>query len=210
MTHSTPTAATILGVRQVIFFTQKGLVSTEPKTGRVLWRFPFRYSTSTAMTPVVGGDLVYCSNGYGVGSAACKITKSGNAFTATQVWFEPPKTFNSHWSTPVFKDGYLYGLFGFKEYGRCPMKCVEMATGKVMWSQEGFGPGGTILVGGDKLLALGDAGQLVLVQATPKNYSELARAKILEGKCWSTPVVSNGHVYARSSKEAVCLDFSPK
>jgi len=207
MTHSTPTAATILGVRQVIFFTQKGLVSLETKTGKMLWRFPFRYNTSTAMTPVVGGDMVYCSAGYGVGSAACKITKSANKFSATQLWTQPAKTFNNHWSTPIYKDGYLYGLFGFKEYGHCPLKCIELATGKVIWSEEGFGPGGTTLVG-DQLLVLGDAGQLVLAQATPKNYSEVARAKILDGKCWSTPSVSNGRVYARSTKEGVCVDIS--
>ncbi len=53
MTQSTPVAATILGVRQVIFFTQEGLVSVLPATGALLWRFPFRYSTSTAISPVV-------------------------------------------------------------------------------------------------------------------------------------------------------------
>src|SRR5208283_6159508 len=46
MTHSTPVAATLLGQRQIIFFTQSGLVSVVPKTGVVLWRYPFRYSGS--------------------------------------------------------------------------------------------------------------------------------------------------------------------
>ena len=41
LTHSTPTVATILGERQVIFYTQRGLVSVAPKTGAVLWRYPF-------------------------------------------------------------------------------------------------------------------------------------------------------------------------
>ena len=209
ITHSTPTAATILGVRQVIFFTQKGLVSVAPKTGAVLWRFPFRYNTSTAMSPVVGGDIIYCSAGYGVGAAACKIAKAAEKFSATQLWFQPAKNLNNHWSTPVFKDGYLYGLFGTKEYGSAPLKCVELSTGNVMWSQDGFGPGGTTVVGG-QLLVLGDAGQLVLAEATPKSYSELARAKILEGKCWSTPSMANGRVYARSTKEGVCLDVAPQ
>ncbi len=209
MTHSTPVIVTILGERQVIFFTQKGLVSLAAKTGDVLWRYPFRYATSTAMTPIVYGDMVYCSAGYGVGASACKITKSGSGFEASRLWFEPANVLNNHWSTPVCKDGYLYGLFGFKEFGRAPMKCVEMATGKVLWSKEGFGPGGCTLLDGH-VLVLSDTGDLVLVKATTAAYQEVARTHALSGKCWSAPCVSNGHIYARSTKEGICLDVSPK
>ena len=209
MTHSTPVAATILGERQVIFFTQRGLVSVAEKTGEVLWRYPFRYSTSTAMSPIVYGDMVYCSAGYGVGASACKISKSGSGFEASRLWFEPASVLNNHWSTPVCQDGYLYGLFGFKEFGRCPLKCVELATGKVLWSKEGFGPGGCTLVDGH-VLVLSDAGDLVLVKATPEAYQEVARTHALAGKCWSAPCVSNGHIFARSTKQGVCLDVSPR
>ena len=52
MTHATPVVGTILGERQAIFFTQKGLVSVVPKTGKVLWRYAFPYSVSTAASPV--------------------------------------------------------------------------------------------------------------------------------------------------------------
>lgn len=209
MTHSTPVAATILGERQVIFFTQKGLVSAAAKTGKVLWRYPFRYSTSTAMSPIVSGDIVYCSAGYGVGAGACKITKTGDGFEATRLWFEPANVLNNHWSTPVCQDGYLYGLFGFKEFARAPLKCVEIATGKVLWSKPGFGPGGCLLVDGH-VLVLSDAGDLVLVKATPSDYQEVARAHAVTGKCWSAPALSDGHIFARSTKEGACLDVSPQ
>ena len=209
MTHSTPTAATIAGTRQIVFFTQTGLVGVTPDSGKVLWRFPFKYSTSTAVSPVVGGDMVYCSNGYGVGAAVAKITKDGDGFHATDLWTVNAKTLNSHWSTPVYKDGYLYGLFGFKEYGKCPLKCVEMATGKVVWSQDGFGPGGLLLIDG-QLLVLGDHGQIVVVEASTSGYVEHSRFQALDGKCWSSPVVANGRIYARSTKEGACFDLSSK
>jgi outer membrane protein assembly factor BamB len=208
MTHSTPTVATIHGVRQVIFYTQRGLVAVVPKTGKVLWRYPFRYSTSAAITPVVAEDVVYCSAGYGVGAGACRISKTAEGFTATQLWYEPVNVLNNHWSTPVCQDGYLYGLFGFKQFGRAPLKCVEIATGKVVWSKDGFGPGGCTLVDG-YVLVLSDTGDLVLVKATPAGYSETARTHALTGKCWNVPCVSNGRIYARSTKEGVCLDVAP-
>ncbi len=203
-THSTPLATDLAGVRQVIFFTQTGLVSVEPKSGLVLWRYAFPFKVATAITPVVSGDLVYCSAAYEVGAAAVRVTRNGAAFEATEVWRKPKELLN-HWSTPVVKDGYLYGLYGHAAHKKGPLKCVEMATGKEMWSEDGFGPGGLILAG-DRLIVLGDQGQLVLVEATPTAYKEVSRMQALTGKCWSTPALSEGKLYVRSTKEGVCLD----
>jgi outer membrane protein assembly factor BamB len=207
ITHASPVAATILGVRQIIFFMQSGLVSVKPEDGAVLWRYPFRYSVSTAASPVVSGDIVYCSAGYGVGASACRVTKTDEGFKATQLWFKPAKELNNHWSTPVCRDGYIYGLFGFKEFGKCPLKCVELATGKEMWSKDGFGPGNCLWVDG-KLVVLSDAGDVVLVKASPDGYTELGRTHAVAGKCWSSPALANGRLYVRSTKEGACLELA--
>jgi outer membrane protein assembly factor BamB len=175
MTQSTPVAATILGVRQVIFFTQKGLVSVAPTTGAVLWRFPFRYSVSTAISPVVCGDIVYCSAAYGVGTAACKISKTASGLAAAELWRQPANVLANHWSTPVYTQGFIYGISGQAKFGKAPLVCVEAATGKVMWSQAGFGPGGCTLVDGC-VMVLSDAGDLVLVKANSTEYQEVARS----------------------------------
>jgi outer membrane protein assembly factor BamB len=209
MTQSTPVAATILGARQVIFFTQRGLVAVAPQTGAVLWRYPFRFSTATAMSPVVCGDLVYCSAAYGVGSSACRISKTAEGFAATRLWYQPANVFANQWSTPVCAGGYLYGIFGQKKYATAPLGCVEMATGRLVWTQEGFGPGGCTLVDGH-VLVLSDAGDLVLVKATPTAYTEIARSHVLSGKCWNSAGISNGRIYARSTKEGVSLDASAR
>jgi outer membrane protein assembly factor BamB len=208
MTHSTPVIATILGQRQVIFFTQTGLVALKPENGSELWRFPFKFKGAIGISPVVAGDVVYCSEAYGIGSAACKIAKTGEVFSATQIWFEPANVLNSHWSTPVQTGGYLYGLFGQAKYAAAPLQCVEIATGKAVWSQSGFGPGGCVLIDGH-ILVLSDAGDLVLVEASPKAYKETARSHILAGKCWNGVAIENGLLYARSTKEATCVSIAP-
>lgn len=207
-THATPVVATILDVRQVIFFMQSGLVSVQASDGKLLWRFPYRYQVSTAASPVVSGDIVYCSAGYSVGGGACKITKDGDSFKATEL-YKNNQAATNHWSTPVCKDGHLYGMFSFKEFGTGKMKCVELATAKVKWEQPGFGPGNVILVN-DKLVALSDTGDVVLVEAKPDAYKEDARFKAVTGKCWSTPAYCDGRIYVRSTKEGACLDVSAK
>jgi outer membrane protein assembly factor BamB len=207
MTQSTPVATTILGEHQVIFFTSKGLVSVVPKTGAVLWRFAYPASGAAGCSPVVAGDVVYVSLAYNVGSAAVKITKAGGAWTATEIWRVHGNDEANHWSTPVAVNGYIYGIFGQAKFATAPLECVDLATGQVKWQKSGFGPGGVNLVDG-KLLVLSDAGDLVLVKAAPDAYSEMARAHVLSGKCWNSVAISNGRIFARSTKEGAALDFS--
>ena len=200
MTHATPHITHIDGKKQIIFFMQSGLVSLDPTDGKELWRRKFKFSVSTAASPITEDDQVYCSAGYGVGAGLFKVTGEPEA---EKVWLKPNKLMN-HWSTPLVKDGYIYGIFEFKKYGKAPLQCVEMATGEIKWSERGFGPGNCILVG-DKLVVLSDAGELVIVAAKPDSYDELSRTKVLEGKCWSTPAFSDGRVYLRSTSEGACV-----
>lgn len=205
MTHATPVIADIQGVHQCIFFTQVGLVAVTPADGKILWRGDFPFKVSTAASPVVYEDIVYCSAGYGVGAGAFKISKNGSDLKAEQIWRRENECFN-HWSTPVVKDGFLYGMFSFKEYGAGPLACVDIKTGKDIWKEAGFGPGQVILAG-DKVIALSDKGEVVIVEANSEKYIELKRDDVLDGKVWSYPVLAYNHLFARSTKEGVCLEF---
>ena len=205
ITHATPSVATIHGVPQIVFFTQAGLVSIGARDGQALWRTEFPFSVSTAASPVVANDQVYCSAGYGVGAALFQINRAGQQSDVNEVWFRQNDLMN-HWSTPLFHDGHLYGIYGFKKYGKAPLQCVELATGDVKWSERGFGAGNCILVG-DKLVVLTDYGELVVVAAQPDEYHELGRKQVVEGKCWSTPAYSNGRVFVRSTQQGACYDL---
>ena len=205
--HASPVAATIQGTRQIVFITKKGLVAVAPKTGAILWRqdFPARH---VAASPVVSGDLVFCSAGYGAGAQLVRIKKDNDKLTPELVWRKPNQLMN-HWSTPVVKDGYLYGLFGHASYGTAPLKCVELASGEEKWSKPNFGMGGVILVDGH-LIALCDSGELCIVKATPEGYKQEGLFQAIGGKCWSTPAFSDGKIYLRSTTEGVCYESVAK
>lgn len=208
MTHTTPVVVTLQGTRQVIYLMQSGLVAVGAADGKPLWQFAFPWRTCTACLPVVAGDTVFCTAGYEVGGAACQITRKGEGFEARQKWrVKGNSPLGSLWSPPVCRDGFLYGMLSFKKFATGPLKCVDLATGAVKWEQPGFGAGNVILAG-NCLIALSDDGQVVLVEPTPAGYKELARTKAVAGKCWSTPALSDGRLYVRSTKEGVCLDLS--
>ena len=203
ITHATPVLTSIHGTKQVIFFTKEGLAAVTPKDGKVLWRQGYKFAISTAASPIVWEDVVYCSAGYGVGGGAYRISKD---WKSTELWRKEGNDVANHWSTPVCRDGYLYGMFQFKNYGNGPVKCVDIRTGEVKWSKEGFGPG-NVIMSGDRILALSDKGELVLFGATPDAYKELARADVLDGKCWSTPTVAGGRIFARSTTQAGAFEI---
>ena len=203
LTHATPAYASIHGVDQIIFLCRSGLVSLSPKEGSELWKQDFSFKVSTAASPVVAGNYIFCSAGYGVGSGLFQITKKNRVWKSEPIWRKRNELMN-HWSTPLHLDGKLYGIFGFKEYGKAPLQCIDLLSGKILWSKSGFGPG-NLIRSGNQLLVLSDDGQLVTALASPQKYIETSRYKILEGKCWSTPILTNHYLVVRSTKEAVAI-----
>jgi outer membrane protein assembly factor BamB len=206
MTQSTPILAEIGGVQQAIFFAQSGLVSVAPASGAVLWRYALPYNgTSVAASPVVQGDTVYASRAYPTraGAVVVKVSGSGANFSATKVWDKPNQLMN-HWATPVYYNGYYYGIYG---QGSLNFRAVDAKNGDTKWSISGFGYGSVTRVS-DKLIVLGDDGVIALVDTNPESYTELARIERLEGRCWNNPAISDGRIYARSTTEAVALDVS--
>jgi hypothetical protein len=208
MTQSTPILANIGGVDQAIFFAQSGLVAVAPQTGKILWRYSIAYNgTSVAASPVALGDQVYASRAYPTraGAVLVQVSGAGGNFTATKVWEKPNQLMN-HWATPVYYNGYFYGMYG-QEQSFINFRAVDASNGDTKWTVNGFGAGSVTRVK-DKLLALGEDGTLALVDTNPETYTELARIEPLQGRCWNNPAVSDGRIYIRSTTEAVALDVS--
>ena len=40
----------------------------------------------------------------------------------------------------------------------------------------------------------------------PDSYQELSRIGAIGGKCWSSPVLSDGKIFVRSTTEGACFD----
>ncbi|MBN1866067.1 PQQ-like beta-propeller repeat protein [Candidatus Sumerlaeota bacterium] len=216
MTQASPVAATIHGVRQIVFLVQHRLISVNAATGVELWRYTVGYATAAGASPVVcNGNYVYHSTSYSSGEGGvCRIDWDGANFSAVEIWRTPYPTLSNHWSTAVYYDGYIYGLYGHAgpTTYNLPLKCVDLMTGTVMWSHSDsgvgdFGPGGLMRVG-DKVVVLAANGNVVVVQATSTAYTEITRADMLDGKCWSSPVLSDNRLYIRSITQGKRFPFS--
>jgi outer membrane protein assembly factor BamB len=177
-----------------------GAVGLDAATGEQLWKFPVKAQWNITITdPIVVGDHVFISDGYGVGSYMLKL----NGEQPEVVWSTPE--FANMYTTSVLWKGHLYGIDG--DNSRKPfLKCYDWATGEEKWSYKGLGRGSLMLADG-KLIVQGESGELAIAEATPGGYTELARAKVLSGRCWTMPVLVGGRIYCRSHEgDLVCLD----
>jgi outer membrane protein assembly factor BamB len=201
--YASPVAATIDGVRHVFFFTREGIVSVDPAHGDVRfskrWRSRMNASVNAA-SPVVFDNYVFFSACYQTGAILLKVRKDG----CDEVWSND-ESLSCHFSTPVYRDGYLYGFDGRQEQGT-ELRCVEARTSKVVWSEKGLGCGSIVLCDG-RLIVLSEGGELVLVEPDPARYKERARAAVLGRPIRAHPALADGRLYARDDRKLVCWDL---
>jgi len=201
--YSAPIVADINGQHTGVFFTRTGLVAVDPASGKILYQYRWRArqaASVNAATPIVSGDRIFLSASYGTGAVLLQVT--GNA--VKPIW-SGDESMSNHYSTSVLKDGYLYGFDGRQEFGQT-LRCVELATGKVMWNVDGFGAG-TLLIAGDTLVITRESGELALAPASPKAFRFNARAQLIKGVVRAYPALANGRYYVRNESQLSAFDL---
>jgi outer membrane protein assembly factor BamB len=180
-------------------FSRESLITVKAGGGQQLWRYPWKTSYDVnAADPIVAGDQVFISSGYDHGGTLLKVSGHG----AEKVWEN--KNMRNHFDTCVLWQGHLYGP---DDNG---LRCLAFDTGELKWTCGEFGKGSLMIADG-KLVALSEKGELMIAEPTAAEFKPIARAKVLTGKCWTTPVLSNGHIYCRNAVgDVVCLDVSGK
>lgn len=201
--YSSPTTATIDGVRHAIFVTRLNLVSIDPENGNVRFSLPFgrRGATVNAATPLVVNGNVFVSASYGVGAMLVRVETDG----AREVWAND-EVMSSQYTTCVPSGGHLFGISGRQDMGRASLRCLKPDTGKVKWSKDGFGKA-TLILADDKLVILKTNGELVLAKASTESYQPLAFARVLRSTALALPAISNGLLYVRDTRTLKCLDL---
>jgi outer membrane protein assembly factor BamB len=203
--YASPTLAKIAGREQAIFLTRLNCVAVDPASGNATTLFPFGKTgpTVNAATPLVIGDKLFVTASYNIGAELRQLTGS----SAKQLWASDD-ILSSQYNTAVEDRGFLYGIHGREDIGPASLRCVELATGKVKWSQEGFGVAHPILAG-DKILLVGVNGNLTLIAANPTKYEEQGKHSLKRGTTRALPALAGGNLYVRTTSpsggELLCL-----
>ena len=211
---------------------RQGLVSLDPETGKVRFKYWFRarvHESVNAARPVIVDDMIFLSAAYETGAALLRILPDGTSYDV--VW-RNKRGMSTHWSTPIYQDGCVYGFSGRHE-GEAMLQCVDLKSGELLWETNGyngpasdlrtnpsgeivdadgqpatfFGRGSKTSVDG-KFIMLGERGILVLGKLSKQKFEPISRATFQQIRypAWAAPVVSHGRLYLRSEDHLLCLD----
>ena len=202
--YSTPLPVQRNGEWQALLSNGENYLAVNLKTGREEWRFKWltEYGVNAA-DPIVSGDKVFISTGYGKGAALINISSS----QPQEVWKN--KALRTQLNPAVLLNGFVYGADG-DTTSKAALKCIELETGATKWSEASFGSG-AVIIADDKLIALNGTGELMVGPASPDGFKPISRSQVLGGKCWTAPVLANGLIYCRNSKgDLVAVDVRRK
>ena len=199
--YASAVEATFGGRDAILFFTRAGIALLARADGAVLATYPLRSrsnSSVNAATPLVVGDRIFASASYGTGAVLLDAA-SGRL---EPVW-SSDDALSNHYATSVAFDGLLFGFHGRQEYGPS-LRCVELATGAVLWSVDRFGAGSITRIG-HRLLVLHEDGRLLLAEASARAFEPIAEARLLAPTVRALPAYSNGVLYAQNEREVVAV-----
>jgi outer membrane protein assembly factor BamB len=191
------------GVRQYVQITGRGLVSVRSSDGKFLWGYNrIANNVANIPTPIVRGDNVFASTGYGSGAALLKLSKDGEGVKAEEVYFLEGGQFQNHHGGMVLAGEHVYAGHG---HGRGFPICIEFATGKIAWGGDirNTGSGSAAVAYADgNLYYRYQNGVVILIEATPGGYKERGSFTIpnVSKPSWSHMVILDGKLYVREQE----------
>ncbi len=212
--YSSMVAADIHGVRQYIqtsYVSKPGDIHGElsgvDTKGNLLWTATISTGENegSAASPIVSGNTVYVTVGWGAG---CHLFDISAKQVATDLYNKKKSkgVKNTHGGV-VLIDGHIYG-----HSERDSWVCQNLKKGDVRWEEAGELPchSGTVAAADGKLYLFTEDGEVGLVNADPSEFKLISSFKLpvqstiprdritsRNAKAWAYPVIANGHLYLR-------------
>jgi outer membrane protein assembly factor BamB len=197
------------GVKHYVQLIGRGLIGIEAETGKFLWGYnPVANDIANIPTPLVWGDYVFASSGYGTGAALLRLSPGAEGgVDAEEVYFLDGDDFQNHHGGLILHDGHVYTGTG---HNRGYPLAIKAADGTILWGPErNDGTGSAAITYADgRIYFRYQNGVMVLVEATPEGYREHGSFEIpdVEHPSWSHPVISGGKLYLREQDSLLCYD----
>ena len=199
--YASPVFVRVGGRTHAFFVTRLNALLVNAENGKIMAQRPFgkRGPTVNAATPIVVDDRVFLTASYGVGAVLVDLTRPRLA----AVW-ENDRTLSSQYNTPVYADGFLYGIHGREDVGNADLRCIDFATGHVAWSKSSFGVAHVIRAG-NRLLLLKVDGTLVLAAVNMDHFESLGEQDLPLGTARALPALSQRTLFVRDENKLIAV-----
>jgi len=217
MSHSSVIPVTFHNKKMYIYCSIGGIAGISAAgedVGQILWQSTAWSHNVIAPSPVFMEDgRIFVTAGYGAGAMLLQLSEENNVWSVEVITKILPKDgLSSEQQTPILYKGHLFCVLP-KDAG--PLRnqfvcCTPEVITKYVWTSDktnrlGLGP--FVLVD-NKFFILSDEGELTVIDASIKEYKQLARARVLEGPdAWGPIAVADGRMLLRDSKRMVCIEI---
>ncbi len=217
--YSPPIIIEQAGVRQLVLCSPEAVYAVDPETGQQLWSQEYAGTNgSIIMTPIHHGHHLFVA---GYDNKNLLLELGTDKPSAKTLWRDKEKWAISPVNVqPFLMDGKIYGVDQSGE-----LRCMDLPSGEIRWAtSKPLGdrkvPSGTAFLtrsgDTDKFWMFAESGDLILGQLTPKGFTELSRAHVIDATnnafgrdvVWCAPAFANKRMYVRNDKELICIDLA--
>jgi outer membrane protein assembly factor BamB len=199
--YSTPYPFTFDKERYIVGFMADSAIIVRARDGKIVWRLPWKTSWNVnAASPLYHNRHLFLTSGYNTGCALLRLKPDKDVLTSETVWRS--KVLLNKFQSCILHEGNLYSC------DQNAFKCVDFMTGEERWEKKGL-KHGTVILADNHLLILTQEGQLQIGEVSPTDFAPTTAAQVLDGRCWTVPVLHRGRLYARNLERAVCVDLRP-
>jgi outer membrane protein assembly factor BamB len=189
----------ITGRKQYVQLTGRGVIGVDSESGDLLWTYNrIANGVANIPTPIVKGDYIFCSTGYGTGAALIQIHDRNGKCEVEEKYFLKGNELQNHHGGMVLVADYIYCGNGHNQ--GYPI-CLNMMSGEYAWGPvRGPGTGSAAILYADGHLYFRyESGDMALIEATPGEYKLKGTFKTdeINGKSWPHPVIADKKLYLR-------------
>ncbi|MBE7542201.1 MAG: PQQ-like beta-propeller repeat protein [Bryobacteraceae bacterium] len=184
---SSPFLARTNGRDVLLVQSRTTLHGVDPESGKEIWSQPVpNFRGMNILTPVAYRDGIFTSS-YRNESYFYRVRPDQSV---EEVWRNKTK---GYMSTPVVIGDFVYLHLQSQRF-----TCLDLRTGETRWtSPQPFGQYWSFAVRGDKILALDERGQLLLVRANPDQFELLDSREVTESSAWAHLAVAGEEIFIR-------------
>ena len=202
--HSSPHLLTIEGVAQVVLLANDGVISVAPADGTLLWEHAWPGIGIVQPVQTEEGDVVFSMINSGaapIGTRRIAVAHEPSGWTTEERWTS--NGLKPSFSSVVVHEGHAFGFDGRL------LACIDVQDGERRWKGGRYGSGQLMLLPDqDLLLVVSEQGDLALVEASPGEFTELARFPAIEGKTWSQPALVGDTLLVRNGAEMAAFGLA--
>ena len=196
---SSPTMAELSGRRQLLVQTREKLAGVEPASGDVLWSQEIpAFRGMNILTPTPYENSVFTS-AYGGMSHLFTIRASTSEVTHAETWTNKAR---GYMSSPVVIDDHLYLHLQNQRF-----TCINLKSGETRWTTTPYGKYWSLVVNGDRILALDERGELLLIRANPEKFELLDTRKVSDDPTWAHLAVCGNEIFIRELNAMTKLEW---